>query len=63
VHAVHLPLRGRAALARDAVIEHLGQDQARVVVALLPAMLEFAGPLQQRADRRRRVGLEEGEVQ
>jgi hypothetical protein len=45
------------------VVEDLGEDQLRVVVALLGPVPELPGLVQQGADGRYAVGLEEGQAQ
>jgi len=45
------------------VVEDLGEDELGVVVALLRAILELPGLVQEGADRRDPVGLEEGQAQ
>ena len=45
------------------MVEDLGEDQLGVVVALLGPVAEFPGLVQQRADGRYPVRLEEGQAQ
>jgi hypothetical protein len=45
------------------MVEDLGEDQLRVVVAFLGPVPELAGLVQQCADGRYAVGLEEGQAQ
>ena len=45
------------------MVEDLGEDQLGVVVALLGPVLELPGPVQEGADGRYPVGLEEGQAQ